>query len=160
MPKKEHKKTERKKSVVKKGKKKVSPADLLPESRDFLEKEEPVLTEIRTVKAVKPKEEFHKKMIMWTGITFFMVLILTIWLSNTKQVFEETAASKSQDKELGEIFGELNSAITELKSGFEELGNLQIEPNKIENNLPSNLEEDMIEELKMKLEENRSEVTE
>jgi type II secretory pathway component PulM len=41
---------------------------------------------------VRAKTENDKKMIMWGGVTFFMILISVIWIYNLNTVFKKTAA--------------------------------------------------------------------
>jgi len=163
MPKKAHKiektkKPSKHKVPLTKGVKGViKPSDLLPESREFLEADEPIASiKVEKLKIVRqPQEEFHKKMIMWSGISFFMVLVFVVWIFNTKQIFQETAKSSAPDKtqELGDIFQEFNSAMQEVKEGLDSLENIEKEGNK--NKLPVNDEADKIDELKAILEEGR-----
>lgn len=156
MPKKAHK-TEDKKTKKPRAKKKVGPKissdDLLPESREFLKTEESVEpVRVEKIKIMNPREELHKKMIMWSGISFFMVLVLVVWIFNAKQIFQETAKNSvpAETQELGDIFQEFNSAMQNVKQGLDNLEN--VEQVKNENRLPVNGEADKIDELKMRLE--------
>lgn len=152
MSKKAHK-VEIKKISKPKTKKKIQPKDLLPESREFLEKEESVFSPAENHRVVGFRDEFHKKMIMWSGISFFMVLVFVVWIFNTKKIFQETAmtAPQGEKQELGEIFQELNSVMQEAKEGLDSLGN--IEQDKAGNKLPVNEETNKINKLKARLEE-------
>lgn len=161
MPKKAHK-IEVKKTKKPRAKKKISHEDLLPESREFLQKEaveQPIIPpKIENVRIAMPREEFHKKMIMWSGISLFMVLIFGVWVFNAGQVFRETAkmSVSEENQELGEVFKELNSVMQEAKSGLDQLNTENGEKNVIENKLPANEGTDEINELKIKLENVRT----
>lgn len=129
----------------------------------------------------KQKENAQKRMIMWSGVSFFMVLIAVVWIFNTKQVFTETAkiSETAEGQELSNAFGELNSAIQDIKSELDKLNSLEIEQggenglpegemennmesdlpeSEAEYNLPANGSADKIEELKNKLEGQKLEI--
>lgn len=169
LKKQENKKARKQKSPFKKRTRGIKPSDLLKESREFLEPRKTaalsrggagkmdVSPELEGKEAVfsfgqKQRENMQKKMIMWSGISFFMALVFVVWIFNTKKIFQETAmtAPQGEKQELGEIFQELDSVMQEAKEGLDSLGN--IEQDKAGNKLPVNGETDKIDELKMKLE--------
>ena len=92
---------------------------------------------------------------MWSGISFFMVLVFVVWIFNVKNIFQETAmtAPQGEKQELGEIFQELDSVMQEAKDGLDSLGNAGQDGTG--NKLPVN-GEDKIKELKMRLENVRT----
>ena len=65
------------------------------------------------------KVEREKKFIMWSGVTFFMILIAFFWLYNTKQVLENSKIEREDTPSLftdwESVSEELGSAITEIK---------------------------------------------
>lgn len=110
------------------GKEELIVEDLLPESREFLEeketdirpqiKEAPVYTE-----EILEKEEKYKTMVMWSGISFFMILILVAWGFNMKSVFRETAAKTSGNKAADQSWDDLSKELTKVMATWDEKTN-------------------------------------
>jgi len=96
-----------------------------------------------------------KKMIMWSGITFFMVLIIGFWLFNIKTIFktDSNTANGNQQFNWNNIKGELNQTMAEVKKNLSEIKNLQNQtmPNTLPSGNISSSTEQKIEQLKEKL---------
>lgn len=78
----------------------------------------------------KPDEKVEpdKKLMMWAGVSFFMVLILAGWVLNIKSIFEKTERAKdTRQFEWGKITNEFNQAMEQIKKGVEELKRINIE---------------------------------
>jgi len=124
------------------------------------------------------KIERDKKLMMWAGVSFFMVLILAFWILNIKNIFKETkeARENPQKFEWGKITDEFGQTIEQIKEGLTELKQASITDNistttednaNVNNFLPvsedirsssptrveSEEEEENLEELKNKLKE-------
>lgn len=71
--------------------------------------------------------ERHKQIIMWSGITFFMVLITFFWINNTRRVVDESRDELNKKDAYGaeweKAVNELSDKIVELKSGVESIDN-------------------------------------
>lgn len=71
--------------------------------------------------------ERHKQIIMWSGITFFMVLITFFWINNTRRVVDESRDELNKKDAYGaeweKAVDELSDKIVELKSGVESIDN-------------------------------------
>lgn len=102
--------------------------DLLPESREFLEEKE---TDIRPQTKAAPvytqeileKEEKYKTMVMWSGISFFMILILVAWGFNMKSVFKETSAKAGGNKAANQDWDDLSKELTKVMATWDEKTN-------------------------------------
>jgi len=104
------------------------------------------------------KKEQDKRLMMWAGVTFFMVLILFVWVLNIKKVFnnietDETAARFNWS----EIKGDFTETIGQVKENWNELKQIKIQEEDL-NKLPENIAEgelskEEIVELKGRLEE-------
>lgn len=81
----------------------------------------------RTRVGTEAEIEYHKKIIMWSGIAFFMVLVSVFWISNTKKVVEEsrTLINQQSDKKVDwdELVDEISDKIVEMKSGLQNIEN-------------------------------------
>ena len=121
------------------------------------------------------KVERKKRMIMWSGVSFFMVLIMAFWIYNTKQIFEtEKNISDSQlpltdwkemTKEVGSQINEIRGAVNEMKAttssdheiqglpSNDEVDSIETISSTTEVLGISNIEEEVINKLKKKLEE-------
>ncbi len=104
----------------------------------------------------KERIEKDKRLIMWSGVTFFMALILTLWVFNMKTVFKSVEGeNEPAGFEWRETTNELSKTINEFKTNWNEI---KVESNlnntvDSENASSSELTKDEIEELKIKIEE-------
>jgi|GEM_PF-2074533 len=169
-------KTERKKTA---GKKKVVEDDLLPESRAFLKERRSRVAEADVLSAkARPaqkdsrkseldqayldrmeseiREDQSKRLVIWTGVSFFMMLILIVWAYNMKNVFVQTAADLSDKNEqvnLDKITDDFKKSFGEVKNNMAGLKNLKDELMKKETASTSlEVRSENIEMLKEKLE--------
>lgn len=63
-----------------------------------------------------------KKLIMWSGISFFMILILLFWFLNIKNVFRNIKDSSSPSQfSWSEISDEFDETMKQIKQGINEL---------------------------------------
>jgi hypothetical protein len=71
---------------------------------------------------VQARIEKDKRLIMWSGVTFFMALILTLWIFNMKTIFKGV---ESDNQETGfewrETTDELTQTISEFKKNWDEI---------------------------------------
>jgi hypothetical protein len=70
---------------------------------------------------LKVRLEKQKQIIMWGGISFFMILIVALWIYNIKQVFQATANSSVSNIDISKATGDISSKIQELKTNLEEI---------------------------------------
>jgi len=66
-----------------------------------------------------------KKMVMVTGVAFFMVLIISFWLLNIKNIFQLNSSETNNKFNWGEIKKELSGVMGEIKKNIKEIKNLQ-----------------------------------
>ncbi len=106
------------------------------------------------------KIEREKKLIMHTGIAFFMILITSVWIFNIKNVFESAKTNTGDNTaqlQLNEITDEFSKNMKQIKQGLEEIKSL--EKNASSQNEAAQesggekINPDEIEKLKEKLEE-------
>lgn len=74
------------------------------------------------------KIEREKKLIMRAGIAFFMILIISVWIFNIKNVFESTKAKMDDNAartQLNEITDEFSKNMEQIKQGLEEIKSLE-----------------------------------
>lgn len=70
------------------------------------------------------KVEREKRLIMWAGVSFFMVLIIFFWFLGIKYVFKQTAdkeSDRSALEQLGNISDQFSQAVQEMKQGLAEI---------------------------------------
>lgn len=66
--------------------------------------------------------ERKKKMIMWTGVTFFMVLIGGFWLFNFKNVFKNQVADSDAERvDMEQITENLSKTMEEVSKSLDKL---------------------------------------
>jgi hypothetical protein len=73
--------------------------------------------------AYDEKIEKHKRLVMWSGVGFFMLLILFVWTMNVKTIIKagskeiqaKSAASNSLTDALDESLGDIKESINDLK---------------------------------------------
>lgn len=79
----------------------------------------------KTQVSVDPvKVEQEKRLIMWVGVSFFMVLIIFFWFLGIKYVFKQTSdkeSDRSALEQLGNISDQFSQAIQEMKQGLAEI---------------------------------------
>jgi len=78
------------------------------------------------------KVERDKKLMMWAGVSFFMVLILALWVLNIKSIFKEVKnpVNNSSRFEWNKISDEFGQTMEQIKKGLSELKQIDLE-NKI-----------------------------
>ncbi len=116
-------------------------------------------------KQVDPERiEQDKRLMMWAGVAFFMVLIFGIWIFNLKNVFkttENTDTNNSAVQEWDKIADEFTKTLEKVKEGMAELKEVEIEEegrNVFSETATTSddaviFEDDEINELKKRLEE-------
>ena len=80
--------------------------------------------------------EKNKRLIMWSGIVFFMVIIIFGWFYNTKKVFEANRLESQKQPtkaDWSELIGELGDKMKEMKDNLEAIKTMS-------NNLASSTE--------------------
>ncbi len=114
-----------------------------------VKKEEDVVAQIEKVEKV----ERDKRMILWSGVTFFMILIFIFWIYNLKQIFVKVEPNdNSQEFIWSDIAENFTKTIGEVKDNIAEIKDLTNTDEIISTStdeLPSDIEE--IEELKRRL---------
>ena len=105
--------------------------------------------------------EKDKRLIMWSGIIFFIVLIIGFWLMNIKSILRINSSSQSKDSN-GQINwnsfrDELNKTMVEIKQRLSEINQLQ-QVNQLSSSTDaqSSLTPDQVNQLKNNLLENVS----
>ncbi len=138
-------------------------AELMEEKIEINTNGKITLTEKQNERKQPPMDnetvEREKKLIMYTGIAFFMILIVSVWIFNIKNVFESTKAKTGDNTarvQLNEITDEFSKNMEQLKQGLEEIKSLEKNSSTQNEILPEEAEEkinpDEIEKLKEKLE--------
>ena len=157
--------------------KKVKKEELLEISQEWKklhqqEKTEPEKKETIRGKPDDKKTQDDKRLLMWAGASFFMVLILFFWILNIKNVFKADIGNNTEkDINWNEITNEFSEAMEDIKSGLSEFKDQAAEMQEEENIsggeravLPSSdeisEEENKIEILKERLEELEKKVEE
>ena len=69
------------------------------------------------------KKERDKRMILWAGVSFFMILIFAFWIFNLKQTFKriETENTGGDDFEWSEIADDFSKSMSEMKENLAEI---------------------------------------
>lgn len=111
-------------------------------------------------------DERQKQMTMWVGVTFFMALVLFVWIFNLKNVFkEQQIASKDKEQlDLNEISSQFNRTIEEVSASLNKFNELTASPvststgagnfvGAASSSVASSSESSQIEELERKLDE-------
>ncbi len=105
------------------------------------------------------KIEREKKLIMHTGIAFFMILIISAWIFNIKNVFESTKAKTGDNAaqtQLNEITDEFSKNMEQIKQGLKEIKSLEqnasIQNENTREDEAEKINPDEIKKLKEKLE--------
>lgn len=73
---------------------------------------------------ISEKVERDKRLIMWSGVTFFMLLILVVWLFQTRQVINNTHLSRDSQEVLSswdELSDDFSKRMIEMKDDLEYL---------------------------------------
>lgn len=80
------------------------------------------------------REERDKKLIMWSGVTFFMILILAVWAFNVKNSIKASEPKNNgQDINWVQMTEQLNQTMQEMKKNLADLKNVNNAPAAPEN---------------------------
>jgi hypothetical protein len=82
---------------------------------------------LKKVMETQAEIEKNKRLIMWSGIAFFMIIIIFGWFYNTKKVFEANRLEKENQPETvswDERISEIGNKITEMKDTLEAVKSL------------------------------------
>jgi len=92
-------------------------------------KKEIAKREMKKIELDPDKVEKDKRLIMWTGITFFIVLIIGFWLMNIKSILRINPVSQSVDSSSqinwNSFREELNKTMTQIKQNLSEINQLR-----------------------------------
>lgn len=126
--------------------KEIDREDLLPESQAFLAGEDSSGLQADNA-GPDGREEKHKMMVMWSGISFFMLLIIIIWSFNMREVFRRNyLAAENNPESFDKFSSQLAEAIEIFKKEAEEIDKLKASSTL--NNLPGDFSAASINELK------------
>ena len=64
--------------------------------------------------------ERSKRLVMWSGVTFFMLVIVVVWVLNIKSVFQ-AVPSTGNDMDWQEITNNVSKSLEEAKKSVEEI---------------------------------------
>lgn len=69
------------------------------------------------------KIEHDKKLMMWAGVSFFMILFIILWFANMKNVFKQVEQGRDNSKqfEWDKITDEFSQTIDQIKESLDEL---------------------------------------
>lgn len=69
------------------------------------------------------KSEHDKKIMMWAGVSFFMILFVVLWVANMKNVFKQVEQGKnnSEQFEWDKITDEFSRTMGQIKESLNEL---------------------------------------
>jgi hypothetical protein len=69
------------------------------------------------------KIEHDKKLMMWAGVSFFMILFIILWLANMKNVFKQVEQGRDNSKqfEWNKITDEFSQTMGQIKESLNEL---------------------------------------
>ncbi|MFA6106404.1 MAG: hypothetical protein WC745_01880 [Patescibacteria group bacterium] len=77
-----------------------------------------------------PEEvEKNKRLVMWSGVTFFMLAIIVIWVLNIKNIFQATPETAKSDFNWEEISDNFSRSMEEAKKGIDEVKDIASEEN-------------------------------
>lgn len=116
-------KTASPKKTIKKLKteKKIKPEEPVAKQHEI---EETVITNREEIYYIHEQVEHNKKIIMWSGVTFFTILIVFFWIISMKQNIKQTNV-EIQTKSAATIWNEkaeqLDYQITEMNSNLEKI---------------------------------------
>ena len=110
-------------------------------------------------KKTKDKDEKDKRLVMWTGVAFFMFLIVFLWFLNIRTVFSNASfgiGNKDSKIDFDEISEEFNKSFEKVKETMDELNKMVAEEKEDLKTASGSKEEEIniedIEALKEKLE--------
>lgn len=91
-------------------------------------KKEPILTNEEII-ILEERVERQKRIIMWSGVSFFMVLIAVFWLYNTSQVFKKASLENSDNNDISfdywdELSDDLGNTINEMRENIDDIKSL------------------------------------
>ena len=101
------------------------------------------LSKAKQPKIISEKLEKDKQLIMWSGIIFFMILVVFIWVYQIKSSISQTKSESNNQKteEWKEVFSDLEENIGNLKTDLEKIKEFSEEPKK-------KLDDEIIEKVK------------
>jgi len=70
---------------------------------------------VREAKELYWQAEREKRMVMWSGVTFFMLLIVFFWFYNLKQIIESNRLESANNVSLEEITGDMGDKFIQMK---------------------------------------------
>lgn len=98
------------------------------------------------------KHDKDKKMVIITGVTFFMVLIFGFWLLNIKHIFKFNSSEINNNKiNFIEMRKELDNATIKIKEGINEIKKMQTASSSLQQANQAIKEKDNIDLLKQHL---------
>lgn len=93
------------------------------------EKKKMVFTDEDFVRA--DKAERDKRMIMWCGVAFFMILIVVVWIFNARNIFKQPeAANTGNEINWVKMMEEFNKTMESVKGGMSGLSSLNLPGNQ------------------------------
>lgn len=104
-------------------------------------------------------DDRDKRLMMWAGVIFFMVLISSFWIMNMKNIFktDDIKSNSESAYDWTEIKDELDEVMGDVKEGLDEINNQNHLNTSIESETPEVLSEsgskEEIVDLKNRLEE-------
>ncbi len=110
------------------------------------------------------KLERDKRLILWSGVTFFMVVIFVFWIFNLKQTFKQIESSNSQNQEfnLNKITDDFSKTMEEMKGNLADIKEFAEIPAEVSTSTEDKIgtsspfvqpNQEEIDELKARLEE-------
>ncbi|MFA6171507.1 MAG: hypothetical protein WCW77_05945 [Patescibacteria group bacterium] len=86
------------------------------------------------------KVERSKRLVMWSGVSFFMLVIVVVWFFNIRSVFQVSSSSQS-NFDWNAISNDVSKSMEEAKKGFEEIKKASemasTSPSSLENSAPT-----------------------
>lgn len=81
-----------------------------------------------TVEKMEPlRSDRQKAVVMWTGVVFFMIVILGIWAYNLKMIFQTDATANDNNSntlQLKELSEKMKESVGQFKQNLEEIKNI------------------------------------
>lgn len=105
------------------------------------------------------KIEREKRLIMWSGVSFFMLLFVFIWAFNVKSVFEKEMSLEQSNQEqfdVKEISDKFNQTLKEVSQNLAKLDNIATSSSATttdEQLLAGEINQKEVEQLRSRLEE-------
>ncbi|NTU98525.1 hypothetical protein HGA64_00750 [Candidatus Falkowbacteria bacterium] len=94
-------------------------------AKEVLQVKENLPTQPANKQVMQPsmlKSDQEKRMIMWTGVTFFMVLIIGLWMFNLRLVFQEGQPTQASEQvDLKKVAKDFDDAMSQVRQGLDKL---------------------------------------